>query len=131
MQVSGMRDQLADDAASKIVLRYIPQSLEQIYQRALKQFKNHGLKSLGSYPADTAALEGLTLDNIMGDWWPESVRYGACCTVELDAGVSEPRSIQAAAQACHAALAGTKGLLANAQCCAFEHAIGRAHQQNS
>lgn len=82
-EVSGMRDQLADDAASKIVLRYIQQSLEQIYQRALKQFKNYGLKDLGSYPAATAALEGLTLDNIMGDWWPESV------SAEFEADVAE------------------------------------------
>ena len=76
-----MRDSLADHIDSKIVLRYIHQNFELIYKRALVQFARHGLMYLNSSPQKTAALEGLTVANILEDWWPENVRWGACCSV--------------------------------------------------
>lgn len=73
-QVTAMRDELADVDDSKIVHNVIQQKFEDIYQRALRQFKEHSLTYLDSFPAATAALEALTTSTILQDWWPETVR---------------------------------------------------------
>lgn len=75
MQVETLRQELMQVCESKTVKDHLAGELRNAYKNGVKQFRAHQFDQTIGTPAATFRKEGLSLERLMEQWWPERLRW--------------------------------------------------------